>query len=130
MYRGVEFPRASRGCTVVNSLWCAQLRQVLWQSANVMITAVAFSMDAKLVVAGLYDGRCIFYGTDGLRYHTQVRAAARLVRHDSQGCFSLSPSPRGQIECRNRKGPLRKGKKVAACSHGIAVEGGVRGTVA
>ena len=62
-------------------------RVVLWQATLSMITSVAFSPDARLVVAGLYNGVCTFYLTDGLRYHTQV-------------------------ECRNRKGRARGGRKV------------------
>jgi hypothetical protein len=62
-------------------------RVVLWQASSSMITAVAFSPDARFVVTGLYNGLVTFYQADGLRYHTQV-------------------------ECRNQRGKHRKGRKV------------------
>jgi hypothetical protein len=62
-------------------------RVVLWQPTASMITSVAFSPDARLVAVGLYNGLCTLYRSDGLRYHTT-------------------------IECKNRKGKDRKGRKV------------------
>ena len=62
-------------------------RVVLWHATAAVITAVAFSPDARFVACGLYTGLVTLYHTDGLRYHTQV-------------------------ECRNRSGSLRKGRKV------------------
>ncbi len=62
-------------------------RVVEWaQTANI-ITAATFSPSGKMAVAGLYNGQCVFYLTDGLKYRTQV-------------------------DCRNRHGKYRKGKKV------------------
>ncbi|EPS42481.1 hypothetical protein H072_3570 [Dactylellina haptotyla CBS 200.50] len=37
-----------------------------------LITAVAFTPDGKHAIAGCLSGLCIFYETEGLRYHTQV----------------------------------------------------------
>ncbi|KAK6350033.1 hypothetical protein TWF696_006282 [Orbilia brochopaga] len=37
-----------------------------------LITAVAFTPDGKYAIAGCLSGLCIFYETEGLRYHTQV----------------------------------------------------------
>ncbi|KAF3930507.1 Jouberin [Dactylella cylindrospora] len=37
-----------------------------------LITAVAFTPDGKYAIAGCFSGLCIFYETEGLRYHTQV----------------------------------------------------------
>ncbi|EWC48208.1 hypothetical protein DRE_02312 [Drechslerella stenobrocha 248] len=37
-----------------------------------LITAVAFTPDGKFAIAGCLSGLCIFYETEGLRYHTQV----------------------------------------------------------
>jgi hypothetical protein len=62
-------------------------RVVLWHATATMVTAVAFSPDAQYAVAGLWNGLVVVYHTEGLRYHTVV-------------------------ECRNRKGALRKGRKV------------------
>jgi WD40 repeat protein len=58
-----------------------------WQQAQDMVTAARFSSDGAMVIAGLFKGQVLFYQTEGMRYFTQ-------------------------IECRNRRGPLRKGKKV------------------
>ena len=54
---------------------------------NEYVTSIAFSPDGKMVVAGLFHGQVIFYQSEGLRYHTQV-------------------------ECRNRHGKNKGGKKV------------------
>jgi WD40 repeat protein len=56
------------------------------QTANI-ITAATFSPNGKMAVAGLFNGQCVFYLTEGLRYFTQV-------------------------DCRNRSGKFKKGKKV------------------
>ncbi|KAF3908594.1 hypothetical protein ABW21_db0209698 [Orbilia brochopaga] len=37
-----------------------------------LITAVSFTPDGKYAIAGCLSGLCIFYETEGLRYHTQV----------------------------------------------------------
>ena len=37
-----------------------------------LITAVGFSWDGKIAIAGSYLGNCYFYETDGLKYNTQV----------------------------------------------------------
>ena len=52
-----------------------------------LITSVAFSPDGGYVAAGLFQGQVFFYHTEGLRYHTQ-------------------------IECRNRRGKFKAGRKV------------------
>lgn len=72
-------------------------RVVMWQSTPVMVTSSSFSPDGRMVVAGLYNGQCVFFTVqaDGLLYKTQ-------------------------IECRNRRGPLRKGRKVT----GVVFTGG------
>jgi WD40 repeat protein len=62
-------------------------RVVLWQPTPAMITAVAFSPDARYFIAGLYNGVCNVYLTDGLKLYTQ-------------------------IECHNRRGKHRRGRKV------------------
>jgi WD40 repeat protein len=62
-------------------------RVVEWaQTANI-ITAATFNPAGTMAVAGLYNGQCVFYQTDGLKYRTA-------------------------IDCRNRHGKNRKGKKV------------------
>ncbi|KAL1919833.1 uncharacterized protein VTP21DRAFT_1764 [Calcarisporiella thermophila] len=36
------------------------------------VTAVGFTLDGRLAVAGSYLGLCLFYETEGLKYHTQI----------------------------------------------------------
>uniref|UniRef100_A0A0K0DP28 WD repeat-containing protein 44 n=1 Tax=Angiostrongylus cantonensis TaxID=6313 RepID=A0A0K0DP28_ANGCA len=36
------------------------------------ITAIAFVKNGKFAVVGTYNGRCFFYSTDQLKYHTVV----------------------------------------------------------
>lgn len=62
-------------------------RVVEWQLAANVITAAAFSPNGDLAVAGLYDGCVVFYNADSFKYIDQV-------------------------DCRNRHGKHRKGKKV------------------
>ena len=37
-----------------------------------LITAVAFTPDGRMAIAGCLNGLCLFYETEGLRYHTQL----------------------------------------------------------
>ncbi|XP_035220979.1 WD repeat-containing protein 44-like, partial [Stegodyphus dumicola] len=37
-----------------------------------LITAVNFCQNGKIAIVGSYDGRCIFYYTDQLKYYTQI----------------------------------------------------------
>ncbi|KAG8184938.1 hypothetical protein JTE90_011071 [Oedothorax gibbosus] len=37
-----------------------------------LITAVNFCQNGKIAVVGTYDGRCIFYHTEHLKYYTQI----------------------------------------------------------
>jgi len=61
-------------------------RVVEWaQTANI-ITSATFSPNGQMAVAGLYNGQAVFYTTAGLKYRTQV-------------------------DCRNRAGKYKKGKK-------------------
>jgi WD40 repeat protein len=68
-------------------LWDASKNRVLnFKNTKEPVTAIQFSFDGNLVVVGLLQGHVIFYSED-LRYFTQ-------------------------LECRNRKGPLRAGRSV------------------
>lgn len=58
-----------------------------WANTPDMITAACFNPEGTMAVAGLYRGQVFFYQTDGMKYYTQV-------------------------ECRNRHGALKGGKKV------------------
>ncbi|KAK0703907.1 WD40-repeat-containing domain protein, partial [Lasiosphaeria miniovina] len=37
-----------------------------------LVTAVGFSPDGKTAIAGLLNGLCLFYDTEGLKFHTQI----------------------------------------------------------
>jgi WD40 repeat protein len=43
-----------------------------WNELPELITAVAFSPEGRVAIAGSFSGLCLFYETEGLRYHTQV----------------------------------------------------------
>ncbi|KAK8399826.1 hypothetical protein O3P69_003684 [Scylla paramamosain] len=50
-------------------------RVVLWNEVECqpnLITAANFCQNGKYTVVGTYDGRCIFYETDQLKYYTQI----------------------------------------------------------
>jgi WD40 repeat protein len=62
-------------------------RVIEWKQTSHIVTAVQFTPQGSLVVAGLYDGTCVLFNSSGLRYHTQ-------------------------IECRNHRGNYSNGRKV------------------
>ncbi|CEO98319.1 unnamed protein product (mitochondrion) [Plasmodiophora brassicae] len=62
-------------------------RVVDWAQTPLMITAAAFNPSGRLTAAGLYNGQVVFYQSDGLKYFTQ-------------------------IDCRNRHGKHKRGRKV------------------
>ena len=39
---------------------------------STLITAVGFTMDGKTAIAGSYQGTCVFFETNGLKYNTQI----------------------------------------------------------
>ena len=43
-----------------------------WNQLPDLITAVAFAPDGKIAIAGCLNGLCLFYETEGLKYHTQI----------------------------------------------------------
>lgn len=72
-----------------------------WTQAPSVITTVTFCPGGRLCAAGLSDGQVIFYYSDGLRYFTQVGVAAVCE---------------AQMECRNRHGKDKAGRKVTGIS--------------
>ena len=62
-------------------------RVVEWAQTAHFVTACAFSPSGQMLVAGLHHGQCVFYQTQGLKYYTQ-------------------------LDCRNRQGKHKRGKKV------------------
>ncbi|KAI1085393.1 WD40 repeat-like protein [Whalleya microplaca] len=54
-------------------LWSIPDKAVAFSSQLTdLITAVAFSPDGKIAIAGCLNGFCMFYETEGLKYHTQI----------------------------------------------------------
>lgn len=57
-------------------LWNIPDKKVaLWNEVDgqtKLITAANFCENGKFAVVGSYDGRCLFYTTDQLKYHTQI----------------------------------------------------------
>lgn len=57
-------------------LWNIPNKKVfLWNEVDgrrQLITAANFCQNGKFAVVGTYDGRCLFYNTDQLKYHTQI----------------------------------------------------------
>lgn len=64
---------AAAGIRVPICIVVADFRVVDWVQCQDMVSAASFSPDGQLAVAGLYNGRVMFYHTTGLRYYTQVR---------------------------------------------------------
>ncbi|KAI1644317.1 WD40 repeat-like protein [Daldinia loculata] len=54
-------------------LWSIPDKAVAYSSQlSDFITAVAFSPDGRTAIAGCSNGFCMFYETEGLKYHTQI----------------------------------------------------------
>lgn len=54
-------------------LWNIPKKHVeFWNELPELITAVAFDPIGRMAIAGSFTGLCLFYETDGLRYHTQM----------------------------------------------------------
>ncbi|KAE8451579.1 hypothetical protein EG329_003652 [Mollisiaceae sp. DMI_Dod_QoI] len=54
-------------------LWSIPDKSVaFWNQLPDLITAVGFSPDGKTAMAGVLSGLCLFYETEGLKYHTQI----------------------------------------------------------
>ncbi|KAI9827785.1 MAG: hypothetical protein M1832_004274 [Thelocarpon impressellum] len=54
-------------------LWSIPDKSVaFWNQLPDLITAVAFTPDGKMAMAGCLNGLCLFYETEGLKYHTQI----------------------------------------------------------
>jgi WD40 repeat protein len=54
-------------------LWSIPDKSVaFWCQLPNIITAVAFTPDGRTSMAGILTGLCLFYETEGLKYHTQI----------------------------------------------------------
>lgn len=59
-----------------------------------LITAANFCQNGKFAVVGSYDGRCIFYNTDQLKYHTQIHVRSTRGRNKTGRKISgIEPMP-------------------------------------
>ncbi|XP_019857784.1 PREDICTED: WD repeat-containing protein 44-like isoform X1 [Amphimedon queenslandica] len=58
-----------------------------------LITAANFCMNGKLAVVGTYDGRCIFYETEHLKYHTQIHVRSRHGKNRGRKISGIVPLP-------------------------------------
>ena len=45
---------------------------LFYLAGNRLITAANFVQNGKYAAAGTYDGRCLLYETEYLKYHTQI----------------------------------------------------------
>ncbi|KAH8547890.1 WD40-repeat-containing domain protein [Umbelopsis sp. PMI_123] len=66
-----------------------------------MVTAVGFTQDGKIAVAGSYIGSCFFYETEGLRYNTQITLDSNKNRNSKKarkitGIESMPGMPPGE----------------------------------
>uniref|UniRef100_H2ZDE7 WD repeat-containing protein 44 n=1 Tax=Ciona savignyi TaxID=51511 RepID=H2ZDE7_CIOSA len=66
-------------------LWNIPEKKVaLWNessSGGALITTVNFCENGKFAVCGTYDGRCLFYDTEHLKYHTQIHVRSSRGRN-------------------------------------------------
>lgn len=59
-----------------------------------LITAANFCQNGKFAVLGSYDGRCIFYNTDQLKYHTQIHVRSTRGKNSTGRKISgIEPMP-------------------------------------
>ncbi|XP_078033124.1 WD repeat-containing protein 44 isoform X1 [Augochlora pura] len=62
-----------------------------------LITAANFCQNGKFAVVGSYDGRCIFYNTDQLKYHTQIHVRSTRGKNSTGRKISgIEPMPGGE----------------------------------
>lgn len=63
-------------------LWSIPDKSVaFWNQLPDLITAVAFTPDGKTAMAGTLNGLCLFYDTEGLKYHTQIHVRSSRGRN-------------------------------------------------
>lgn len=63
-------------------LWSIPEKKVsYWNELPELITAVAFDPSGRMAIAGSFTGLCLFYETEGLRYHTQIHVRSSRGRN-------------------------------------------------
>ena len=87
-------------------LWSIPDKNVaFWNEVPDLITAVAFTPDGRMAIAGCLSGLCIFYETEGLRYNTQVQVRSTLGKNAKgskitgiEASYSPPDDPNGEIK--------------------------------
>jgi len=79
-------------------LWNIPDKKVaLWNEvdgATKLITAANYCQNGKFAVVGTYDGRCIFFSTDQLKYHTTIHVrSARGKNSQGRKVTGIEPMP-------------------------------------
>lgn len=78
-------------------LWNIPDKKVaLWNEVtgpNKLITAANFCQNGKFAVVGTYDGRCMFYHTEQLKYHTQIIVHKGKKRLTGRKITGIEPMP-------------------------------------
>jgi len=79
-------------------LWNIPDKKVaLWNEvdgATKLITAANYCQNGKFAVVGTYDGRCIFFSTDQLKYHTTIHVrSARGKNAQGRKVTGIEPMP-------------------------------------
>lgn len=79
-------------------LWNIPDKKVaLWnevEGAAKLITTANFIQNGKFAVVGTYDGRCIFYSTDHLKYHTTIHVrSSRGKNAQGRKVTGIEPMP-------------------------------------
>lgn len=59
-----------------------------------LITAANFCQSGRFAVVGTFDGRCVFYSTDQLKYHTQIHVrSSRARKSRGRKISGIEPMP-------------------------------------
>lgn len=79
-------------------LWNIPDKKVaLWNEisdGSTLITAANFCQNGKKAVVGTYDGRCLFFDTEHLKYHTQIHVRSRRGKNSHGSKISgIEPLP-------------------------------------
>ena len=79
-------------------LWNIPDKKVaLWNEVDgqsKLITAANFCQNGKFAVVGTYDGRCLFYTTERLKYHTQIHVRSTRGRNSiGRKISGIEPMP-------------------------------------
>ncbi|KFY25006.1 hypothetical protein V493_04893, partial [Pseudogymnoascus sp. VKM F-4281 (FW-2241)] len=83
-------------------LWSIPDKAVaFWNQLPDLITAVAFTPDGRTAMAGVLSGLCLFYETEGLKYHTQIHVRSSRGRNAKGSKITgirTATSPGGDVQ--------------------------------